>query len=106
MPNRRPCQHAVPIGGHPFATTDSWVGECVGDDVPIKNSISSTSVSFWDRPKARVELCSMARTLVIGATGNIGREVVLHLAANDLPVRALTRKSDEACTPPQVEVVQ
>jgi putative NADH-flavin reductase len=48
----------------------------------------------------------MTRTLVIGATGNIGREVVLHLAANDLPVRALTRKSVEAWMPPQVEVVQ
>jgi uncharacterized protein YbjT (DUF2867 family) len=48
----------------------------------------------------------MTRTLVIDATGNIGREVVLHLAANDLPVRALTRKSVEAWMPPQVEVVQ
>lgn len=48
----------------------------------------------------------MTRTLVIGATGNIGRHVVLHLAANDQPVRALTRKSDGAAMPPQVEVVQ
>jgi uncharacterized protein YbjT (DUF2867 family) len=48
----------------------------------------------------------MPRTLVIGATGNIGREVVLHLAANDLPVRALTRNSDEASVPPQVELAQ
>jgi uncharacterized protein YbjT (DUF2867 family) len=48
----------------------------------------------------------MPRTLVIGATGNIGHQVVLHLAANDQPVRALTRKSDEASMPPQVEVVQ
>jgi uncharacterized protein YbjT (DUF2867 family) len=48
----------------------------------------------------------MTRTLVIGATGNIGRHVVLHLAANDQPVRTLTRKSDGACMPPQVEVVQ
>ena len=51
-------------------------------------------------------MSSMTRTLVIGATGNIGREVVLHLAANGLPVRALTRKSDEASMPPEVEVVQ
>jgi uncharacterized protein YbjT (DUF2867 family) len=48
----------------------------------------------------------MTRALVIGATGNIGREVVLHLAANDLPVRAVTRKPDEACMPIEVEVVQ
>jgi uncharacterized protein YbjT (DUF2867 family) len=48
----------------------------------------------------------MPRTLVIGATGNIGRQVVLHLAANDQPVRALTRKTDGACMPPLVEVVE
>ncbi len=51
-------------------------------------------------------MSSMARTLVIGATGNIGSQVVLHLVANDQPVRALTRKPDGACMPPQVEVVQ
>ena len=51
-------------------------------------------------------MSSMNRTLVIGATGNIGREVVLHLAANDHPVRALSRKPDEVCMPPHVEVVQ
>src|SRR5450432_3828078 len=48
----------------------------------------------------------MPRTLVIGATGNIGRQVVLQLAANNHPVRALTRKSDAAHLPPQVELVQ
>jgi hypothetical protein len=32
--------------------------------------------------------------------------VVLPLAANDLPVRAVTRKPDEACVAPQVQVVQ
>src|ERR1700722_5070365 len=51
-------------------------------------------------------MSSMNRTLVIGATGNIGRQVVLHLEANDHPVRVLTREPDEACMPPQVEVVQ
>jgi uncharacterized protein YbjT (DUF2867 family) len=51
-------------------------------------------------------MSSMARTLVIGATGNIGRQVVLQLVANDQPVRALTRKPDEGCMPPQVELVQ
>jgi len=48
----------------------------------------------------------MSRILVIGATGNIGRQVVLQLAANDQAVRALTRKPEAACLPPQVEVVQ
>src|ERR1035437_6786274 len=51
-------------------------------------------------------MSDMTRTLVIGATGNIGRQVVLLLTANHLPVRAMTRKSDEACMPPEVEVVQ
>jgi uncharacterized protein YbjT (DUF2867 family) len=51
-------------------------------------------------------MSTMARTLVIGATGNIGRQLVLHLAANNQPVRALTRKPDGASMPPQVEVVQ
>jgi uncharacterized protein YbjT (DUF2867 family) len=51
-------------------------------------------------------MSSMPRTLVIGATGNIGRQVVLHLAADNQPVRALTRKPGGACMPPQVEVVQ
>jgi len=51
-------------------------------------------------------MASMSRTLVIGATGNIGRQVVLHLAANDQPVRALTRRPDEVCMLPQVEMVQ
>src|SRR3984885_8647992 len=49
-------------------------------------------------------MSTMIRILVIGGTGNIGREVVLRLVANNLPVRALTRKSDEACMPSQVEV--
>ncbi len=48
----------------------------------------------------------MTRILVIGATGNVGRQVVLHLAANDQPVRALTRTSDGTDLPPNVEVVQ
>ena len=51
-------------------------------------------------------MSTMNRSLVIGATGNIGREVVLRLAANDHPVRALSRKPDEVCMPPHVEVVQ
>jgi uncharacterized protein YbjT (DUF2867 family) len=51
-------------------------------------------------------MSSMTRTLVIGATGNIGRQVVLHLTADDQPVRALTRKAEGAGIPPTVEVAQ
>ena len=61
---------------------------------------------LWEASPLRRRMSSMARTLVIGATGNIGRQVVLHLAANDQPVRALTRKPDGAYMPPQVEVAQ
>ncbi len=46
----------------------------------------------------------MSRTLVIGATGNVGRQVVSQLAATDQQVRALTRNPDAARLPAQVEV--
>ena len=48
---------------------------------------------------------SMKRTLVIGATGNIGNHVVALLARTGAPVRAMTRKPDKARLPTQVEVV-
>ncbi len=48
----------------------------------------------------------MHRVLVIGATGNIGREVVAQLAAAGAPVRAMTRNPDAAILPPQVELVR
>ena len=47
----------------------------------------------------------MQRTLVIGATGNIGREVVAQLIANGVRVRALSRNPDSANLPAQAEVV-
>jgi len=47
----------------------------------------------------------MTPILVIGASGNVGRQVVLQLAAAGRQVRALTRRPDVACLP-QVEVVQ
>jgi uncharacterized protein YbjT (DUF2867 family) len=46
------------------------------------------------------------RTLVIGATGNIGSQVVAQLSAAGAPVRALTRNPDSARFPPGVEVVR
>ena len=46
------------------------------------------------------------RILVIGATGTVGRQVVLQLATQGACVRAMTRNPDSAQLPPQVEVVQ
>jgi len=47
----------------------------------------------------------MKRTLVIGATGNVGRQVVSQLIAAQVGVRALTRNPESARLPDQVEVV-
>jgi uncharacterized protein YbjT (DUF2867 family) len=48
----------------------------------------------------------MMRVLVVGATGNIGRQVVSKLLSTDSDIRALTRNPDAANLPPQVEVVR
>src|ERR1700722_12794092 len=48
----------------------------------------------------------MSRTLVIGATGNVGRRAASQLAGSGQQVYALTRKPDEALLPQQVEVVR
>lgn len=47
----------------------------------------------------------MKRALVIGATGNVGREVVSQLIATDVRVRALTRNPASARLPTQAEIV-
>ena len=47
----------------------------------------------------------MPRVLVIGATGNVGRQVVAQLLAADVQIRALVRHPDTAALPPEVEVV-
>jgi NAD(P)-dependent dehydrogenase (short-subunit alcohol dehydrogenase family) len=44
--------------------------------------------------------------LVTGATGNVGRQVVSQLLGMGARIRALSRKSDSANLPPEVEVVQ
>lgn len=48
---------------------------------------------------------SLKRILVVGATGNIGRQLVEHLVQTGAPVRALTRKPDKARLPAPIEVV-
>ena len=48
----------------------------------------------------------MHRILVIGATGNIGRQLLSQLPATGAQVRALTRHPDAAGLPPHVEVVR
>src|SRR5258706_11015060 len=47
----------------------------------------------------------MNRILVIGATGNVGRQVVAQLATTDVQVRALTRNPDSAGLPLHVDVM-
>jgi uncharacterized protein YbjT (DUF2867 family) len=47
----------------------------------------------------------MTRTLVIGATGNVGRQVVSQLCAQGMHVQALMRNPDTAALPPEVDVV-
>lgn len=48
----------------------------------------------------------MNRILVIGSSGNIGRQVVSQLTAAGAGFRAMTRNPDAAGLPPQVEVVR
>ena len=48
----------------------------------------------------------MNRILVIGGTGNVGRQVVCQLAATGARFRAMTRNPDAASLPPQVEMVR
>ena len=48
----------------------------------------------------------MKRILVIGATGNVGRQVIAQLLATNVRVRALTRNPDSANLPAQVETVR
>jgi uncharacterized protein YbjT (DUF2867 family) len=48
----------------------------------------------------------MNRVLVIGATGNIGRQVLAQLPATGMQVRALTRNPHATDLPPRVEVLR
>ncbi|PYN18176.1 MAG: hypothetical protein DMD76_29885 [Candidatus Rokuibacteriota bacterium] len=51
-------------------------------------------------------MASMNRILVIGGTGNVGRQVVCQLAATGARCRAMVRNPDAAGLPPEVEVVR
>jgi uncharacterized protein YbjT (DUF2867 family) len=46
------------------------------------------------------------RILVIGASGNVGRQVIHQLTARDVRVRAFTRNLDSARLPTQIETFQ
>jgi uncharacterized protein YbjT (DUF2867 family) len=48
----------------------------------------------------------MDRILIIGATGNVGRQVLAQLPARGVRVRALARNPHAAGVPPHVEVVR
>jgi uncharacterized protein YbjT (DUF2867 family) len=48
----------------------------------------------------------MNRILIIGGTGNIGRQVITQLTASGTGVRALVRNPDGVHFPPQVEVMR
>jgi uncharacterized protein YbjT (DUF2867 family) len=48
----------------------------------------------------------MTRILVIGATGNVGRQVVSQLGTAGVQVRAMTRNLETAALPPHVDVMQ
>jgi uncharacterized protein YbjT (DUF2867 family) len=48
----------------------------------------------------------MNRILIIGATGNVGRQVLSQLPAAGVQVRALVRNPDTAGLPPHVDVVR
>ncbi len=48
----------------------------------------------------------MQRTLIIGATGRVGREVISELVSRDVWVRALARDPDSANLPEPIEVVR
>jgi uncharacterized protein YbjT (DUF2867 family) len=48
----------------------------------------------------------MNRVLVVGATGNVGRQVVSQLATKGEPVRAMSRNPNAAGLPAQVEVMR
>src|SRR5437764_12332918 len=48
----------------------------------------------------------MNRTLIIGASGNVGRQVLSQLLAKGAQIRALMRNPDAARLPPEVEMVR
>ena len=74
-------------------------------------NLSRNDYIYWSsrtqlsEARARI-LARMNRVLVIGATGNIGGQVVSQLAAKGASVRAMARNPQVAHFPPHVEVVR
>src|SRR4029079_142742 len=66
------------------------------------------AVPFWDaRGADRWDDCQpVKRILVTGATGNIGREVVVQLRAAGAAVRPMSRSPDTARVPEGTKVVR
>lgn len=48
----------------------------------------------------------MTTTLIIGATGTVGRQVIQELRSSGVRIRALCRNPDSASLPPEVEIVR
>jgi len=64
----------------------------------------TTTIGFNSTSAYR--MTCMNRILVIGATGNVGHEVVSQLVATGAQVRTLTRNPDAAGLPQQVDVMR
>jgi NAD(P)-dependent dehydrogenase (short-subunit alcohol dehydrogenase family) len=76
----------------------------VGCDIRQLDTYRLTALDFDSTSADR--MTRMNRILVIGATGNVGRQVISQLAATGGQVRAMTRNPDAAGLPPQVEVMR
>jgi len=63
-------------------------------------------VDLLENSPSGCRMTCMNRVLVIGATGNVGHQVVSQLATTGAQVRALTRNPDAAGLPPQVDVMR
>src|SRR5437762_5547530 len=95
-----------------FAVTDrvlEWIfrspARCneSGGGPPVNIAPTVPLISIGPPP---VEWSCMIRILIIGATGNVGRQVLSQLPATGVRVRALVRSPHTAGLPPHVDVVR
>src|SRR5438094_2841896 len=77
---------------------------CVPD--PIHGSGVPRTLTSIGIGAPLVGWCCMNRILIIGATGNVGRQVLSQLPATGVRVRALVRNPHTAGLPPHVDVVR